>query len=1257
MFPFTPWYQCLQILTMDWRNITVFVLGFALLATELTIVQQVSSSQFSHFSPGYQQAGPFLTATHPPLNHPPLPWPACPDYTLPPITTHPWPKAAGHKPLLQYSRTQLTNLNTNINDCPLDLVNKLYDLNILDRKVTSFNFVKKNRKLRKCRGGRRKQKNVSHDYKFHLHSTHSDKLPKNTLENKNIDYFDSDVSLLDSACDLTTPALNAAPASLSSLRPALDTSTLFSMVTSLAPTAGQSTFANSAPIGHRIEVVASGCGRQTSTPAFIGPLPPPSHSRSHRASADGPRGHCLTPVARSSPSMSLSVGLFNARSVGSSKKRSDISAFLLDNDVDIMLLTETWLRSAGDEAKIADLAPSGYFAVSIPRPAASPCTRGGGIAFIIKDSLKTHISITSSFPLEHCCFEAAQLSFCFGRQRTNFICVYRPPPNKKNKFTDNMFFEQFSDFLENSDALPGKNVYMGDFNFHFELSQNPNAKKLCDLVDMFHLFQYVSEPTHIKGHLLDLVLCKPSDCLDLTASLCHDLQSDHTAILCRLNVSKPRPLPSTFQFRPLKKINSLDFKNDLSDTFSDTKLFSVSDYNYHLTSILDKHAPLSERRASARKPTPWFQCVSEEFTKLKRERRRAERRWLKSKLTVHKQIYDSIKLKISHLIDTAKTRFYSSRIQSSTTCKQLFSNLNTILGKTFTSPLPSTMTSSDLPWIFADYFSDKIKSIRANFPPPSNSPSPHSPFTGNLFNSFQPVTENDVTKIIWKMPPKSCDLDPLPTTLLLEHLDVLIPSITSIINASLLTGSVPSDLKIALVKPLLKKLSLDKEQLKNYRPVSNLPFLSKVLEKVVLSQLLSHLQSNNLSNPFQSAYRTGHSTETVLLRVVNDILTALDNDKLSVLLLLDLSAAFDTIDHDILLSRLHDVFGIRSTALLWFSSYLTDRKQYVKINGSSSPPAPLQFGVPQGSVLGPVLFVLYTTPLSQLISQHSVNHQLFADDTQLLDSATANKLTEMMDSLRVCTDDIKNWMTQNQLKLNDEKTESLLFAPPRSSASLPSFISLSSCHISFSSSARNLGFIFDSNLSMTDHIKKICQTAYYELKRISSIRHLLTDSATKTLVTSCVLSRIDYCNCLLIGSPKSVIYPLQKIQNSAARLVLKASRFENATSLLFKLHWLPVSERIKYKTACICYGVISNSAPVYLSEILHLYSPSRTLRSSTDTRLLCTPTYHRKIHGFRSFACFAPSLWNSLPSDLRHSSNSDTFKSRLKTYLFSNYFL
>ena len=224
-------------------------------------------------------------------------------------------------------------------------------------------------------------------------------------------------------------------------------------------------------------------------------------------------------------------------------------------------------------------------------------------------------------------------------------------------------------------------------------------------------------------------------------------------------------------------------------------------------------------------------------------------------------------------------------------------------------------------------------------------------------------------------------------------------------------------------------------------------------------------------------------------------------------------------------------------------------------------------------------------------------------------------MTNLTKELNACTDDIKTWMTENQLKLNDDKTEALLFpfssSLKPSTVSVPDSITLGSHNIPFSDSARNLGFILDSKLSMKKHVMKICQTAYFELKCISSVCRFLTEGATKTLVTFYILSRLNYCNSPLMGTPNSVIQPLQKILNFAARFVLLAPHQHHSTPLVEKLHWLPISERIKYKVACMCFSAINGSGLACLSELLHVYTLSCTLRSSSDSCMLKIQQYKR----------------------------------------------
>ena len=239
---------------------------------------------------------------------------------------------------------------------------------------------------------------------------------------------------------------------------------------------------------------------------------------------------------------------------------------------------------------------------------------------------------------------------------------------------------------------------------------------------------------------------------------------------------------------------------------------------------------------------------------------------------------------------------------------------------------------------------------------------------------------------------------------------------------------IPKSLKTALIRPLLKKTGLDSDILKNYRPVSNLTFISKVIEKVLSGRLNEHLINNSLFDPLQSAYRDKHYTETALIKVQNGILSALDAGSSAILLMLDLS--FDTIDHDILLSRLYNVYGITGNALDWFRSYLTGRIQRVVIEEFVSVDQELDFGVPQGSVLGPRIYCMYTKPVSDIIQRHGLSHHSYADDTQLymtMDHSN-NDWRDGLARIELCVSEIREWMNQNMLKLNDDKTELIVFA-------------------------------------------------------------------------------------------------------------------------------------------------------------------------------------------------------------------------------------
>ena len=294
--------------------------------------------------------------------------------------------------------------------------------------------------------------------------------------------------------------------------------------------------------------------------------------------------------------------------------------------------------------------------------------------------------------------------------------------------------------------------------------------------------------------------------------------------------------------------------------------------------------------------------------------------------------------------------------------KKHWNTINKILHKKYEIILPDTPNIAELAQRFSDFFRDKIETIRATFSgncyklikPSSEAPE---------LSSFDLVSEQHIEKLITTSANKSCSLDPIPTFILKDCLDVLLTPITCLINYSLQEGAVPDDFKLAHVTPLLKKATLDKNMQNDYRPVSNLSFVSKLVEKVVAEQLKSHLNQNALANNDQSAYRKFHSTETALLKISNDLHSTMDKKEVAALTLLDLSAAFDTIDHSTLFDTLTNWFNIQGSVVNWLKSYLTNRQQQIKLGKISSNPSALPYGVPQGSVLGPLLFTMYTEAL------------------------------------------------------------------------------------------------------------------------------------------------------------------------------------------------------------------------------------------------------------------------------------------------------
>ena len=273
------------------------------------------------------------------------------------------------------------------------------------------------------------------------------------------------------------------------------------------------------------------------------------------------------------------------------------------------------------------------------------------------------------------------------------------------------------------------------------------------------------------------------------------------------------------------------------------------------------------------------------------------------------------------------------------------------------------------------------------------------------------------------------------------------------------------------------------------------------------------------------------------------------------------------------------------------------------------------------------------------IHTYSIIHHSFADDLQLQMSAPPDRISELLHSMQSCISDVKAWATANMLKLNDSKTELMLVTSKRSKHlhNLLTSITKGNAQMPFKQSVKNLGFTLDCHLTMNAHVSIIARTSYFELRRFASIRRFLTSTATATLVSAFVLSRIDYCNSLLYGSTHDVTSHLQRIQKYAARVILRLPMSSSITIHLKPLHWLPVKVRSTYKIACLCYHCHSSTAPSYVTDMLHRkpLHTSNTRSSSYTMPLLNKPVHSKATLGDRSFSFASSSVWNSIPNDVR----------------------
>jgi hypothetical protein len=735
--------------------------------------------------------------------------------------------------------------------------------------------------------------------------------------------------------------------------------------------------------------------------------------------------------------------------------------------------------------------------------------------------------------------------------------------------------------------------------------------------------------------------------------------SDHCLLRWNACLPKPRLTYVSSTYRPWKHLNKENFQISLlnsplcdPDFWSDLDVDQLAAlYDSTITSILDKLLPLKTSCRPVRPSDPWF---DEDCRRMK-----SSSRWLERFFRVLSSIDSPLRLTAKSawrgclreyraLLRKKRADYWRTKIDSekrSPSC--LWRSFNSLLSRG-RPPAHASISAS----LLSDFFISKVSNVRSatsEAHAPVFIPAPQDCHK----SSFHPLSDADIISFIQRLPNKFSECDPLPTYLLKDSAFLLIKFLTELFNRCLSQGIFPSTWKMTLLRPIPKRGCSDLQSLSSYRPIAMLPILSKLLEKCVATQLWNHISKFDLLPNEQSGYRRNHSTETALLKVLSDLHTAMDQGRVSLLAALDLTAAFDSVDHNTLLQRLHISFGLSGTVLDWFSSFLHSRSTRVSHNHCISTALPMEYGVPQGSVLGPILFLVYISDIASIVKLHNINVHLFADDILLYHSAQSESASILGENISACIDSISLYLSSNRLLLNSSKTQVMWCFSPR--CRLPPSAQIRVCNniISPSTTIKYLGFHIDRHLSLNINITKTVSTCFSVLRRVRSIRNCLTASATHTLVTSLVLSRLDYAITSHCGAPAYALKRLQSVIHASARLVKDAKRYDHISSHLRDLNWLPVQGRIVKRTATLVHKCLRALCPQYLGDLItkvSAHNSRRTLRSSQST-LLCVPFVRRPSFGMRSFSVFAPRTWNSLPANLRDSESFNVFSEMLDTHL------
>lgn len=909
--------------------------------------------------------------------------------------------------------------------------------------------------------------------------------------------------------------------------------------------------------------------------------------------------------------------------------------------IHVIAISESWL---GPDVEDSLVSLEGYRLLRCDRN-----THGGGVALYVHESLS----------LKRLCSTSTvwtgrpghpEFLFCEmtpkGGNPVFVGVVYRPPHSPFVAGTD--FIPKLHEFLHDY----GTKILLGDFNAD-QLSQSEDAVFLRNLMEENSLVSVPFGATHhtrTSDTWLDLCLVDALDTVIGHWKTEAPFIAGHDLITATIDLRTSKPVTQDFTYRDFKSIDvtllneylaNCDWSCFMDDGCSLQEGLDCLYSNLH--TALNAFAPVKTVKYKKRSH-PWFTSCHRHLIK---ERDRLYRRYKRSRLDIELYEYRQARDYAHEQIESARLEYYWHRLRSLTDPQQIWKELRHLGIVTHTRSSLANFSEEDLNAHFASIsfdpavapdlsrLLDNLDEVRPGY---------RFEFTG--------VTLNEISKTVNNSTSQAVGVDSIPQGFIKSAFPTIGTYITALINKSLFSSMFPDQWKQSLVIALNKIPS--PVSLSDFRPISLLCFLSKVLEKVVVNQMSAFVESKHIMDRYQSGYRAGYSTETLLLKLTDDIRLGKDRKLLTALVLFDFSKAFDSVDHTTLLTKLYSL-GFTPGVLKWIASYLTGRSQAVKMeNGHLTSFRPLNRGVPQGSVLGPLLFSLFINDISQGL-EPGVHHLVYADDLQIYVQGHFENLQDTLAKLCKNAERIADWAVENGLQLNVSKTKAIIFGTSFFVNRLQSMgigsVPLHNSEIPLVQSVRSLGVVLDSRLNWRDHVLHVCKRANSLMYRLLHFRRSTNFQLRKHLIMALLFPLVDYCSLVYRDISEELNLVLQRVLNTGIRYIYGIRKSAHITPYRRELGWLRTRGRRDYFAACLLYKLLRTHRPSYLTAYFAANVSQRPVRGGPPAPLIIPKFRTESLRN--SFHISTAKLWNSLPSHIRTASSITIFKKLIKEFIFT----